>query len=121
MARYTIREFTEAVGLGKDRDSVTRSGIILKALCGLGVAKEVGKKHGSNGRPAVVYEVQDPIVIPLVSQSSAIPERVEQVEEAQIFPSGKEDTPAEPVAVGGPTPVALAAPQGYYYDEDEDD
>ena len=66
MARYTIREFTDAIGLGKDRDSVTRSGIILKALCGLGIARESGRKHGTGGRAAVLYEVSDPIVIPLV-------------------------------------------------------
>lgn len=65
MARYTLKEFASVVGLKSDQDGTIRSGIILKALCGLGVAKEVGKKQGSTGRPAVVYEVQDPIVIPL--------------------------------------------------------
>jgi len=109
MARYTIREFTEAVGLGKDRDSVTRSGIILKALCGLGIAKEVGRKNIGNGRPATLYEVQDPIVIPLGVQSAAA-----------VEPPEAEPIP-EPVAVAQPTPVAVAAPQGYYYDDDEDE
>ncbi len=72
MARYTIKEFTEAVGLGQDRDSVTRSGIILKALCGLGIAKETGtKKHGP-GRPAALYEVPDPIVIPLGAKQVSV-------------------------------------------------
>lgn len=94
MARYTIREFTEAVGLGKDRDSVIRSGIILKALCGLGVAKETGTRKQGNGRPAAVYEVPDPIVIPHC----------------------KGVTAAEVAKALAPAP----APAGYYDDEDED-
>lgn len=102
MARYTIREFTDAVGLGKDRDGVTRSGIILKALVGLGIAKEAGRKHGSNGRPAVLYEVPDTIVIPVgAPQTVATP------------------APAE-VASAAPMAVA-AAPQGFCYDDDDED
>jgi len=100
MARYTISEFTEVVGLGKDRDSVIRSGIILKALCGIGVAREVGKKQGSNGRPALVYEVPDPIVIPLGSANAV---------------------PAAPVAEPEPAPAAPAPVAVGYYDDDEDD
>jgi hypothetical protein len=116
MARYTIREFTEAVGLGKDRDSVTRSGIILKALCGLGIAKEVGKKHGSNGRPAVVYDVQNPIVIPLGTQNTTVTQEpvAEDVPEA-------EDSPTTVVEESTPEPVAVAVPQGYYYDDEDED
>jgi len=117
MARYTIREFTEAVGLGKDRDSVTRSGIILKALCGLGIAKEVGKKHGSNGRPAVVYEVQDPIVIPLGAQNTT----VTQETVAEDVPEAVEESFTTVVEDSTPEPLAVAAPQGYYYDDDEDE
>lgn len=108
MARYTIREFTEAVGLGTDRDSVTRSGIILKALCGLGIAKETGtKKHGP-GRPAAVYEVPDPIVIPLGK--------------AQVSVSVKEVVKVI-APVEAPVQVVQAAPagQGFNYDYDEDD
>lgn len=106
MARYTIKEFTEAVGLGKDRDSVTRSGIILKALCGLGIAKETGtKKHGP-GRPAALYEVPDPIVIPLGGSQVSV--SVKEVVAAVVPP------PA-------PAPVANTAPQGYFYDDDEED
>lgn len=109
MARYTIREFTDAVGLGKDRDSVTRSGIILKALCGLGIAKEVGRKQGSNGRPAVLYEVPDPIVIPLNVVREAL--TLEEVA-AEVVPA--------PVAVA--VPVVAAAPAGNFnYDYDDED
>lgn len=109
MARYTIKEFTEAVGLGTDRDSVTRSGIILKALCGLGIAKETGtKKHGP-GRPAAVYEVPDPIVIPLGKNQVAV--SVKEVVSALAAPA--------PVAMQAP--VAPPAMQGGYYDDDEDD
>jgi hypothetical protein len=118
MARYTIREFTDAVGLGKDRDSVTRSGIILKALCGLGIAKEVGKKHGSNGRPAVLYEVQDPIVIPLGMENQTRQVVVQQSVESQVEPEQEAEleTPEEvPVA------VQAVATQGFYYDDDDDD
>jgi hypothetical protein len=63
MARYTIREFTDVVGLGKDRDSVMRSGIVLKMLVGMGLASEVGLRRGGQGRPSVVYDVKEPIVI----------------------------------------------------------
>lgn len=80
MARYTIREFTDAIGLGKDRDSVTRSGIILKALCGLGIARESGRKHGTGGRAAVLYEVSDPIVIPLVGSLKPVKAKEAPVE-----------------------------------------
>jgi hypothetical protein len=110
MARYTIKEFTEAVGLGTDRDSVTRSGIILKALCGLGIAKETGtKKHGP-GRPAAVYEVPDPIVIPLGLGKVSV--TVKEVVEA-VAPVA--------VATAAVAVVAPPAPQGGYYDDDEDD
>lgn len=112
MARYTIKEFTEAVGLGTDRDSVTRSGIILKALCGLGIAKETGtKKHGP-GRPAAVYEVPDPIVIPLGMGKASM--TVKEVVEA-VAPVAAQ----APVAVHAP--VAPPALQGGYYDDDEDE
>lgn len=107
MARYTISEFTEVVGLGKDRDSVIRSGIILKALCGIGVAREAGKKQGSNGRPALVYEVQDPIVIPLGLAKAALKAQAPAV---QVPVAEPEPAPA------APAPVAVG-----YYDDDEDD
>lgn len=109
MARYTIKEFTEAVGLGQDRDSVTRSGIILKALCGLGIAKETGtKKHGP-GRPAALYEVPDPIVIPLGAKQVSV--SVKEV--ASVVASA-------PAPVPAPVP-SNTAPQGYFYDDDEDE
>lgn len=105
MARYTIREFTEAVGLGTDRDSVTRSGIILKALCGLGLAKETGtKKHGP-GRPAAVYEVQDPIVIPLVKKESFTAKEIAEA----FVPEPQKPQPA------------TSGPLGYSYDDDDED
>ena len=101
MARYTIREFTEAVGLEKDRDGMIRSGIILKALCGMGVAKETGtKKHGS-GRPAAVYEVSDPIVIPLGCKSGKAAQQA--------------------VVELAPKVEAASATQGFCYDDEEDD
>lgn len=105
MARYTLREFATVVGLKTDQDGTIRSGIILKALCGLGLAKEVGKKQGSTGRPAVVYEVQDPIVIPLgATQGTTVKEVAVAVAPA-------------PVAVAS-APVAPVV--GYYDDDDED-
>jgi hypothetical protein len=110
MARYTIREFTEAVGLGKDRDSVTRSGIILKALCGLGIAKEVGRKSVGNGRPATLYEVPDPIVIPL-----GVAVEISEPEAKQA------SVPVKEVVAATAVSDVSAATQGYYYDDDEDD
>jgi len=101
MARYTIRDFTEVVGLGKDRDSVIRAGIVLKALCGIGLAREVGRKQGGNGRPAVVYEVDDPITIPLGLGRQVLEQATVAVEEPQQA-------------------VAVAPPQSGYYDDDED-
>lgn len=101
MARYTIREFTEVVGLGKDRDSVTRSGIVLKMLCGLGIAREVGKKQGGNGRPAVVYDVQEPIMIPQGLGQQVLAQRQKTVE-------AQEEHVQVPAVVG-------------YYDDDEDE
>lgn len=108
MARYTIREFTEVVGLGKDMDSMMRSGIILKMLCGLGLAREAGKKQGGTGRPAVVYDVQEPIVIPVGLGRQVLASRA---------------APQDPVAVQAPQEsVAVQAPAqtGFYDDDDED-
>jgi len=113
MARYTIREFTEAVGLGKDRDSVTRSGIILKALCGLGIAKEVGRKHGSNGRPAALYEVPDPIVIPLGMEN--------QTRQVVAEPEPEQEVKPETLVEQTPVLVQAVAAKGSYYDDDDDD
>jgi hypothetical protein len=119
MARYTIREFTEAVGLGKDRDSVTRSGIILKALCGLGIAKEVGKKHGSNGRPAVLYEVQDPIVIPLDADNQT--RQVVTEHSVEVQAEQEQEVEPETLVEQAPVPVQAVAAQSYRYDDDDDD
>jgi hypothetical protein len=120
MARYTIRDFTEVVGLGKDRDSVIRAGIVLKALCGIGLAREVGKRQGGNGRPAVVYEVDDPITIPLnlgrqvISQQAEPPQApTQQVEPPQV-PTQQVEAPQQAVAVA-------ASNQSFYYDDDEED
>ena len=93
--------------MGKDRDSVTRSGIILKALCGLGIAREVGRKSVGSGRPATLYEVPDPIVIPLGLATQV-----------------QETAPEEPKpvrAMSEPVSVAAAPSQGYIYDDDDDD
>ena len=65
MARYTIREFSDALGFKPDRDSITRAGIVIKALVAVGIAKEAGLKYGVNGRPSKIYEVQTPVIIPL--------------------------------------------------------
>lgn len=115
MARYTIRDFTEVVGLGKDRDSVIRAGIVLKALCGIGLAREVGKRQGGNGRPAVVYEVDDPITIPLNLGRQVISQQAEnqQVEPPQV-PTQQAEAPEQAVAVA-------ASNQSFYYDDEEED
>lgn len=99
MASYTIRDFTEVVGLGKDRDSVIRAGIFLKALCGLGIAKETGTKRQGAGRPAAVYEVPDPIMIPL--------------DFAKVLKT------EEPVAEL--SAVTVAPLSSYFYDDEEED
>ena len=122
MARYTIREFTDAIGLGKDRDSVTRSGIILKALCGLGIAKESGLKQGTTGRPSVVYEVPDPIVIPLVGLQKPVAKQdapVEVVVPATLPrpPVASQTAPVAPVA----SQTASAGPQFHWGDDEDDD
>lgn len=122
MKRYTIREFTDAIGLGKDRDSVTRSGIILKALCGLGIAKESGLKQGTTGRPSVVYEVPDPIVIPLIVSQRPV-EAVQKPVEAEeapvevVVPAALPKPPVPPQTA----PVTAAAPSGQWHWDDEDD
>jgi hypothetical protein len=122
MARYTIREFTDAIGLGKDRDSVTRSGIILKALCGLGIAKESGLKQGTTGRPSVVYEVPDPIVIPLVGLQKPVAKQdapVEVVVPATLPrpPVASQTAPVAPVVIQ----AASAGPQFHWGDDEDDD
>jgi hypothetical protein len=109
MARYTIRDFTEVVGLGKDRDSVIRAGIVLKALCGIGLAREVGRRQGGNGRPAVVYEVDDPITIPLNLGKHVLAQQAEVPEQAVAVA----EVPQQVAAVAAST-------QSFYYDDDED-
>lgn len=115
MARYTIRDFTEVFGLGKDRDSVIKAGLLLKGLCGIGLAREVGKRQGGNGRPAVVYEVDDPITIPLNLGRQVISQQAEnqQVEPPQV-PTQQAEAPEQAVAVA-------ASNQSFYYDDDEED
>jgi hypothetical protein len=110
MARYTIRDFTEVVGLGKDRDSVIRAGIVLKALCGIGLAREVGRKQGGNGRPAVVYEVSDPITIPLDLGRSVLIQQAEASQQVAV------EVPQQSVAVAESTTQS-----GFYYDDDDDE
>jgi hypothetical protein len=110
MASYTIRDFTEVVGLGKDRDSVIRSGIILKALCGLGIAKETGTRKQGNGRPAAVYEVPDPIVLPI-----GLGQKV--LEERKIKAVAVQEAVVETQEVATPVPVV----SGFYFDDDEDE
>lgn len=133
MARYTIREFAEAVGLGVDRENLTRSGIILKALCGLGAAKEVGTRKNGPGRPAAIFEVSDPIVIPL-GQLRA-PETEHEVEDTVLTSAPEldeeesvEDAPSsesEDTALVEEEPVAsvnTTPPSGsFFYDEDDED
>lgn len=114
MARYTIREFTEVVGLGKDRDSVTRSGIILKMLCGLGIAKETGTRKQGTGRPAAVYDVQEPIVIPIGLGQQVLAQRKASVAAEEEHVAAEEHVPEEALPVNQPVAV------GYYDDEDED-
>jgi hypothetical protein len=106
MASYTIRDFTDVVGLGKDRDSVIRSGIILKALCGLGIAKETGTKNQGPGRPAAVYEVPDPIVIPIGLGQKVLEER--NTRKATV-----------PVVEAQEAPVPVVS--GFYFDDDDED
>lgn len=118
MKRYTIREFTDAIGLGKDRDSVTRSGIILKALCGLGIAKESGLKQGTTGRPSVVYEVPDPIVIPLVGTQKTVSVKEAPVE--VLVPAALPRPPVAPQTVSVATQTAPVSSQ-WHWDEDEDE
>lgn len=110
MARYTIRDFTEVFGLGKDRDSVIKAGLLLKGLCGIGLAREVGKRQGGNGRPAVVYEVDDPITIPLNLGKQILSQQAEN----QQVSTQQAEAPEQAVAV-------VASNQSFYYDDDEED
>jgi len=106
MARYTIREFTEVFGMDKDRNGLVVTSCVVKALCKLGIVREVGKRQGATGRPSLVYEVDDPITIPLnlghhISSQKAVPQQ-------------KEEEPQQAVAVA-------ASNQSFYYDDDDED
>ncbi len=61
MARFTVRDFSRALGLKDSRESFTNSGIFLKILRNRGLATVVGKIHHPNGRPSLVYDMEDSV------------------------------------------------------------
>lgn len=124
MPKFTVREFCVAMGLEQDGTDYLGAITLLKTLVKHGAAKEAGKVNASRlGRKSIVYDVPDPIVLPLpqmVSVPATIPEAPKEVVE-----------PVENVVVEEPVevqevvevPVAAASEGGYTYDfgdEDED-
>jgi hypothetical protein len=119
MPKFTVREFCVAMGLEQDGTDYLGAITLLKTLVKHGAAKEAGKVNASRlGRKSIVYDVPDPIVLPLpqmVSVPAAIPEAPkEEVSEpvVEVLAEVKEEVP-----------VAVASESGYTYDfgdEDED-
>jgi len=70
MARFTIKAFAEAIGLGTSRDRIIHAGIVLKTMNEKGLAEVVGKVQGSNGRPALVYDLDQKVARAIGVKSS---------------------------------------------------
>jgi len=127
MPKFTVREFCVAMGLEQDGTDYLGAITLLKTLVKHGAAKEAGKVNASRlGRKSIVYDVPDPIVLPLpqmVSVPSTIPEapKEEVLEPVEIL--AEENEPEVLAEVKEEVPVAAASESGYTYDygdEDED-
>jgi len=70
MARFTIKAFAEAIGLGTSRDGVVHAGIVLKTMNNRGLAPVVGKIHPPTGRPALVYDLDQKVARAIGVKSS---------------------------------------------------
>lgn len=116
MPKFTVREFCVAMGLEQDGTDYLGAITLLKTLVKHGAAKEAGKVNASRlGRKSIVYDVPDPIVLPLpqmVSVPATIPQAPPVVEEPVVEAITEEEVP-----------VAATSEGGYTYDfgdEDED-
>lgn len=61
MARFTVKSFAQALGLKDSRESFTNAGIILKTFSQKGLATVVGKVKPQNGRPPLVYQLDQDV------------------------------------------------------------
>lgn len=149
MPKFTVREFCVAFGLEQDGTDYIGAITLLKTLVKHGVAKEVGKVNATRlGRKSIVYELPDPIVLPIpqtVSVPAALPtpkkkkakvkQEVEQVVEEEVAeeetpepvvevqPVVEEEETPEPVAEVQPVeeePVAAGNCSYDFGDEDDD-
>ena len=119
MPKFTVREFCVAMGLEPEGTDYIGAITMLKTLVKHGAAKEAGKVNASRlGRKSVVYEVPDPIVLP-IPQMVSVPATIPEAPPVEV----PVEEVVEPVAEAKEAPVAAATGGGYTYDfgdEDED-
>ena len=122
MPKFTVREFCVAMGLEQDGTDYLGAITLLKTLVKHGAAKEAGKVNASRlGRKSIVYDVPDPIVLP-IPQMVSVPATIPEVPKEVVVPV-EDVVVEEPVAQEVEVPVASASTGGYTYDfgdEDED-
>jgi hypothetical protein len=117
MARLTVREFANVVGLGSSGKDYVSATIILNFLCSQGVAKEVDRISTSQtgkGRKSVVYSVPENINFRLENVETVVEEMV--TEEPVVV---EETIAEEPVVVE--EAIAVQSVSYDFGDDDDDD
>jgi hypothetical protein len=124
MPKVTVREFCVAMGLEQDGTDYIGAITLLKTLVKHGVAKEAGKVNASRlGRKSIVYDLPDPIVLPIpqmVSVPATIPQEPKE-EPVVEEPVAEEVQEVVETVAEQEIPVAVAAQEFSYDYGDEDD
>jgi hypothetical protein len=133
MAKMTVREFAKSVGLTTSGSDYIACTVMLKMLCGKGVAKEVDRINTSaRGRKSVVYEIPEEVRFTLDTVAAVAPDPVVEtpVEAPVAVEAAVAVVDEAPVAVEAavavvedeaPVAVENEAEQTFYYDDDEDE
>lgn len=122
MARLTVREFANVVGLGSSGKDYVSATIILNFLCSQGVVKEVDRistsKNGK-GRKSVVYSIPENINFRLGNVTETVVEEPVTEEPVVVEETVVEETLSEPVVVE--ETVTVQSVSYDFGDDDEDD
>jgi len=116
MAKVTVREFAESVGLNPGGTDYIGAGVMLRLLEDKGLATTVkgGKRQHERGRPNQLYEIADS-VYQLLGCTATVQVKTPAVVEVK--------TPVEevepPAMVEAEVPVLIAESQYHWDDEDE--
>lgn len=121
MARLTVREFANVVGLGSSGKDYVSATIILNFLCSQGVVKEVDRISTSKtgkGRKSVVYYVPEDVQFRLNNVVEEPATQEEQVEDTQVVEEQVEEVVATQVVE---KQLVASSEVTYDFGDDEDD